>query len=121
MDTIIRNYVADGSIVHTDCWRAYENMVNLGMNLVHRTVNHSVTFRDGDVHTNTIEGTWNGIKINVTPALRTKKMVHWLLIEFIWRRKHHNDIFGGIIDCLKNVSFDRAQRNPAWLTELDAE
>ncbi|EIE82405.1 hypothetical protein RO3G_07110 [Rhizopus delemar RA 99-880] len=121
MDTIIRNYVANGSIVHTDCWRAYENMVNLGMNLVHRTVNHSVTFRDGDVHTNTIEGTWNGIKINVTPALRTKKMVPWLLIEFIWRRKHHNDIFGGIIDCLKNVSFDRAQRNPAWLTELAAE
>ncbi|KAG1136296.1 hypothetical protein G6F38_012161 [Rhizopus arrhizus] len=121
MDTIIQNYVADGSIVHTDCWRAYENMVNLGMNLIHRTVNHSVTFRDGDVHTNTIEGTWNGIKMNVTPALRTKKMMPWLLIEFIWRRKHHNDIFGGIINCLKNVSFDRAQRNPAWLTELAAE
>ncbi|KAG0929029.1 hypothetical protein G6F29_010856 [Rhizopus arrhizus] len=103
MDTIIQNYVADGSIVHTDCWRAYENMVNLGMNLIHRTVNHSVTFCDGDVHTNTIEGTWNGIKMNVTPALRTKKMTPWLLIEFIWRRKHHNNIFN------------------AWLTELAAE
>ncbi|KAG1136329.1 hypothetical protein G6F37_012182 [Rhizopus arrhizus] len=80
-----------------------------------------VTFRDGDVHTNTIEGTWNGIKMNVTPVLRTKKMVPWLLIEFIWRRKHHNDIFGGIVNCLKNVSFDRAQRNPACLTELAAE
>jgi transposase-like protein len=55
MDTIIQNYVADGSVVHTDCWRAYENMVNLGMNLIHRTINYSVTFRDGDVHTNTME------------------------------------------------------------------
>ncbi|KAG1225706.1 hypothetical protein G6F67_009231 [Rhizopus microsporus] len=121
MDTIIQNYVADGSIVHTDCWRAYESMVNLGMNLIHRTVSHSVTFRDGDVHTNTIEGTWNGIKMNVTPALRTKKMVPWLLIELIWQRKHHNNIFNGIISCLKNFSIDRVQRNPAWLAELAAE
>ncbi|KAG1532848.1 hypothetical protein G6F45_012741 [Rhizopus arrhizus] len=88
---------------------------------VEKTPERNVTFRDGDVHTNTIEETWNGTKINVTPTLRTKKMIPWLLIEFIWRRKHHNHIFGGISDCLKDVSFDRAQRNPAWLTELDAE
>ncbi|KAG1135723.1 hypothetical protein G6F37_012585 [Rhizopus arrhizus] len=121
INTIIQNYVADASIVHTDCWRAYESMVNLGMNLIHRTVSHSVTFRDGDVHTNTIEGTWNGIKMNATPALRTKKMIPWLLIEFIWRRKHHNNTFNGIINCLKNVSFDRVQHNPAWFAELAAE
>ncbi|KAG1398570.1 hypothetical protein G6F58_011295 [Rhizopus delemar] len=112
-DSIIQNFVADGSIVHTNCWRAYENMVNLGMNLINRTVNHNVTLRDDDVRTNTIEETWNGIEINATPALRTKKMIPWLLIEFIWQRKHHNNIFNGIISCLKNVSFDRAQRNPA--------
>ncbi|KAG1135356.1 hypothetical protein G6F37_012901 [Rhizopus arrhizus] len=91
------------------------------MNLIHRTVNHNVTLRDGDVRTNTIEETWNGIEMNATPALRTKKMVPWLLIELFWRRKHNNDIFGGIVNCLKSVSFDRAQRNSAWLTELAAE
>ncbi|KAG1136174.1 hypothetical protein G6F38_012253 [Rhizopus arrhizus] len=121
MDTIIQNIVADGSIVHTDCWQTYESMVNLGMNLIHRTVNHNVTFREGNRHTNTTERTWNGIKMNVTPALRTKKMVPWLLIEFIWQRKHHNNIFNGIISCLKNFSIDRVQRNPAWLAELAAE
>lgn len=54
--TIIKKFVLPGSIVRTDCWAGYRRMTSLGMNLVHQTVNHSVTFRDGDVHTNTIEG-----------------------------------------------------------------
>lgn len=92
---IIERYVLLGSIVRTDCWAAYPGVTQLGMDLTHQTVNHSETFRDGDVHTNTIEGTWNGIKINITPRLRTKNMVPWLLIEFIWRRKHYGDLWGG--------------------------
>lgn len=56
LSSIIEEFVLPGSIVRTDCWRAYNNMVNLGMNLQHQTVNHSVSFRDGEVHTNTIEG-----------------------------------------------------------------
>lgn len=54
--TIIKEYVHDHSIVRTDCWSGYRNMESLGMNLTHQTVNHSEGFRDGDVHTNTIEG-----------------------------------------------------------------
>jgi IS1 family transposase len=56
LTAIIERYVKRGSIVRTDCWRAYNNMVNLGHDLVHQTVNHSVEFINGDVHTNTIEG-----------------------------------------------------------------
>lgn len=53
---IIERYVLPGSIVRTDCWAAYPGVTQLGMDLTHQTVNHSETFRDGDVHTNTIEG-----------------------------------------------------------------
>lgn len=54
---IIQRFVLPGSIVRTDCWAAYRRMTDLeGLNLTHETVNHSVSFRDGDVHTNTIEG-----------------------------------------------------------------
>ena len=57
--------ILPGSIVHTDCWAAYEGMEAHGI-MAHGTVNHTHNYVDPDtgVHTNTIEGTWNGIKLN---------------------------------------------------------
>lgn len=60
---IIKKYVAPGSIIHTDCWRAYERIPRLvnrngqSYDYQHFTVNHSAHFvaEDG-THTNTIEG-----------------------------------------------------------------
>lgn len=133
MNAIIEKYVLEGSIVHTDCWRAYNDMVNLDQDLVHRTVNHSVSFIQNGVHTNTIEGeqnnfnmkhtncylgTWSGIKINVSPALRTKKMMPWKLLEFIWRRKNVADIWGGVLRTLREVEFSKADTNPPWYTQI---
>ncbi|KAG1085909.1 hypothetical protein G6F39_012598 [Rhizopus arrhizus] len=52
------------------------------------TVNHSKTFRDPKTGacTNTIEGTWNGIKRGVTSRHRTASMMPWKLVEFIWQQ-----------------------------------
>lgn len=47
-------------------------------------------------------------------------MVPWLLIEFIWRRKHHGDLWGGVMKTLKEVSFSRSDSNPAWLTDFSS-
>ncbi|CAO3615406.1 unnamed protein product [Mucor hiemalis] len=66
------------------------------MDYQHRGVNHSEGFISEDgTHTNTIEGTWNGIKIRCFPRSRTRKNVPWVLTEFIWRRKHHGDLYNG--------------------------
>jgi transposase-like protein len=54
LTTIIHRFVRPGSTIYTDCWAGYSNLESLGY--AHRTVNHSQTFRDGDVCTNTIEG-----------------------------------------------------------------
>lgn len=51
-------------------------------------------------------GTWNGIKLNITPRLRNKKEMPWKLVEFIWRRKHNNNEWNAITNCLQEISFD---------------
>ncbi|KAF8771725.1 hypothetical protein HNY73_019105 [Argiope bruennichi] len=51
-----------GSIVLSDCWKAYNPLTAEGY--VHHTVYHPKNFKDPitGVHTNSIEGTWSGIK-----------------------------------------------------------
>ncbi|CAO0796138.1 unnamed protein product [Mucor circinelloides] len=76
---LILRYVAPGSIIHTDCWAAYVNIPNWrnapsDLPFTHERVNHSVEYvNENGAHTNTIEGTWNGIKLRIFPHQRTKK------------------------------------------------
>ncbi|CAG8477413.1 4456_t:CDS:1, partial [Scutellospora calospora] len=41
---IIEKYVEKGSIIHTDCWKGYIGIEDLG--IIHGTVNHSIYFTD---------------------------------------------------------------------------
>lgn len=54
---VIERHVLPGSIIHTDCWKAYDRIEELGRLYEHFTVNHSVEYvTEEGVHTNTIEG-----------------------------------------------------------------
>jgi hypothetical protein len=48
-------------------------------------------------------GTWNAIKINISSRERTQRMMPWKLVEFIWRRKHGNNQWRGMINCLGEI------------------
>jgi ISXO2-like transposase domain len=101
---VISRHVAEGSIVHTDMWRGYAQLEDL-LNVEHRTVNHSEHFvnpEDG-THTNSIEGTWNGIKSKVSPKNRTREDMEGQLLEFIWRRKHARDLWNSFITVLGDI------------------
>lgn len=69
-------------------------------------------------------GTWNGIKINISSRERAKEIMPWKLVEFIWRRKHKNNEWKGIINCLKESSVtcisndDENYINRSLLTEV---
>jgi len=68
-------------------------------------VNHSQHFvnpEDG-THTNTIEGTWNGIKMKTASRKRSRVGMEEHLSEFIWRRKNKDNLWGAFIDALKTV------------------
>ena len=59
-------YIAPGSIIHTDCWRGYNQLENQEQDYTHKTVNHAVEFCTPDgIHTNTIEGNIKSLIINI--------------------------------------------------------
>lgn len=88
IDLIIKRYVKKGATIFTDLWKGYNNLKNIGYK--HMTVNHSKNFIDPvtGVHTNTIEGTWNGLKQSIIPRNRNKKDIALYLKEYQWRKKN---------------------------------
>jgi transposase-like protein len=99
---VIQQHVKPGSIIYTDLWKGYSKL-NEELGYSHFTVNHSLHFKDPitGVDTNTIEGTWNGIKMTIAPRARNSGTMDERLLEFIWRRKHADDPWNGLIESFK--------------------
>jgi transposase-like protein len=96
--SVISRRVARDSIIHTDMWKSYEK-IEEKLGIEHFTVNHSENFKDPEtgVHTNAIEGTWNGLKLRIPARNRNKKDVDAHLSEFIWRRENENNLWDGLL------------------------
>jgi transposase-like protein len=58
---LIKKYIAPGSIIYSDCWKAYSE---INTTYQHKTVNHSQNFVDPitGVHTQNIERVWRDIR-----------------------------------------------------------
>ena len=74
--------------------RIYNNLKNIGYK--HMAVNHSKIFKYSvtGVHTNAIEGTWNGLKQSIISRNMNKKDIALNLKEYQWRKKIENMIYG---------------------------
>ena len=100
---IIQKWIAPGTIIVSDCWKAYCNLENHGYE--HRTVNHSVEFvnEDGD-NTNKIEGHWRHAKCKLPKFGVRKHLFSTYLAEFIWRYTHRNeDLFEVFLKDVKQI------------------
>lgn len=86
LQDIIQRHVHQGSIIHTDGWRAYIGIANHGYH--HRTVNHSEEFvaEDG-THTQRIEAQWRALRRYFSPGGRRHEDIPTILAEYTWRRK----------------------------------
>ena len=104
--SVIREYVRPNSIIFTDMWRGYASLAD-ELSVTHQTVNHSLHFMDPitGVHTNTIEGTWCGLKRRVPIRNRVKGSVNQFADEAIWRRKHERDLWNGFLLALQTVGY----------------
>jgi transposase-like protein len=104
---VINRYVLPGSIVYTDMWKGYDKLEE-ALDVKHYTVNHSNDFKDPTtgVHTNTIEGLWNGIKLGIKPRSRNKKQIDGYLMEFIWRKRNSRSLWEALLNALCEIHYD---------------
>jgi hypothetical protein len=107
LNDIIEAYVLPGSIVHTDCWAGYDTDDLNDMGIDHATVNHTQHYKDPEtgVHTNTIEGTWAGMKQNVHKRHRTKQFIEGRLLRFIWERKYKDCLWHRLLSAIGRIRY----------------
>ena len=74
----------------------------------HHTVNHSICFKDPEtgVHTNNVEGMWNGIKINLKPRNRVQEGIDDHLFEYIWRKRNGDRLWEAFIQALEEIHYE---------------
>ena len=75
---LIIKHVRPGSIIMSDCWKAYDSIYQHGYE--HYTVNHTFNFvnpdiidKDFKVHTNGIESIWKDIKMHLKKMAGIKR------------------------------------------------
>lgn len=98
---IIEQYISPGSIIISDCWKAYDVLSELDYQ--HLKVNHSIQFvnSEGD-NTNKIEGHWRQAKAQLPSFGTNKRLFDSHLGEFMWR--YANKDSDRFLEFLKLVS-----------------
>ncbi|KAL6724065.1 hypothetical protein ANCDUO_01670 [Ancylostoma duodenale] len=90
---IICRYVRPGSIIMSDCWRAYNNLTRLPQGYQHVAVNHSLHFVDPTTgaHTQNVESLWQKFKAVAKRkyCLNGRRYVDYIR-EFLWRQQFGN-------------------------------
>lgn len=88
LNKVVSENVYEGSIVYTDCWRAY-NGIGESCKVEHRTVNHSRFFKDPitGVCTNSVEGFNGALKAAVIRQHRTEKFAAGSVSAYVWKRQ----------------------------------
>jgi transposase-like protein len=102
LNELILRYVLPGSIVITDGWKGYYPLRN-SLNYEHHWVNHNISFTNSEgYNTNTIEGTFNGLKFNIPVRKRVRGRIEFKLFEFIWRRQNKDHLWMSLIEALRS-------------------
>ena len=87
---IIQKWIAPGSIIHSDCWKSYNQLSKMGY--THITVNHSKEFLNTSTAacTNRIECEWRHAKASMPPYGVHKGLHDGYLAQFMWHRTFSN-------------------------------
>ena len=97
---LIQKHIRPGSVIHSDMWASYSQIISLPEGYLHQTVNHSQSFVDpaSGAYTQSIESLWQKFKAGHKDRFGTHRSLFSSYVsEFVWRRE-----FGGE-DCLYNL------------------
>ena len=99
---IIRGKIGTETIVHTDKWRGYDGLVDVGYDK-HKRINHSKAFSYGNGHhINGIENFWSFTKGRLAKFRGTKVNFELHLKECEWRyKKTKEELYQELIVLLK--------------------
>jgi len=98
----IRGHVSSESVVHTDGWRGYDGLVDVGFDK-HLRINKSQSFAAHGVHINGIESFWSFVKRRLSKFNGVKKNFDLHLKECEWRwAKKTDDLFRQLAIIAKN-------------------
>ena len=110
---ILRRFVRPGSIIISDCWKAYNRIPEIQeagfYYYEHMTVNHSVCFKcpTTGAHTNTCEGAWRSqYKAHIPKQAYNQRALQGHLMERVWKRKYRNHLWDNLIRVMREVRFE---------------
>ena len=103
LQAMIRGKVASESIVHTDRWRAYDGLVDLGFDKHFRVSHGDNEFARGANHINGIESFWSFAKRRLLKFNGVPKHTFYLhLKETEFRFNNRNkDLYQTVLSCLR--------------------
>ena len=104
---IIQQHVRPGTIIHTDQWRAYNQVSSLPNVTSHSAVNHSINFVDpvNGTHTQHVESYWQRCKLKLKRMKGChKEQLSGYLDEFMWRERHGKTAEEAYISILRDIA-----------------
>lgn len=92
LQAVIRGRVDAGSIIHSDGWRGYDGLVDLGFEKHFRVSHGKSEFACGRSHINGIEAFWSFAKVRLHKLKGIHKhMLYLHLKECEWRFNHRKE------------------------------
>ena len=92
LQDVIKGKVTLDSVIHSDHWKAYNGLVDVGY-MKHYRINHSIEYANSVTHINGIESFWSFAKTRLSKFRGMNKQTFYLHLkesEFRFNHRHEN-------------------------------
>lgn len=92
LQAVIKGKVTLDSVIHSDHWKAYNGLVDVGY-MKHYRINHSIEYANAVTHINGIESFWSFAKTRLSKFRGMNKHTFYLHLkesEFRFNHRHEN-------------------------------